>query len=253
MDNFVVTEFIGAMLSKDPKGRKFVYNNRPYACFIVTYKGRVKFTSEYGIVVADSEHSVFLPQGLSYVNECEEDAESYVFNFLTQSKYDVPLSLNALGKSEIDLIYTNIKRESDRKFVTNNNVGVFAETYILAKKLFLDKFDHNDIHPVITKALIYMNENYSNNKITMQDVANKCYVSEVYLRKLFDKHLNETPFKMLTKIRMENAKFMIEEKRPLIEIALSVGYSDIYQFSRAYKKFYGYSPSTTKNTYTPQI
>ena len=70
MDNFVITEFIGAMLSKDPKGRKFVYNNRPYACFIVTYKGRAKFMSKYGIVVADSEHSVFLPQGLSYVNEC---------------------------------------------------------------------------------------------------------------------------------------------------------------------------------------
>ena len=57
-------------------------------------------------------------------------------------------------------------------------------------------------------------------------------------------------FKSLTKIRMEKAKFMIEEKRPLTEIALSVGYSDIYQFSRAYKKFYGYSPSTLKNTYT---
>jgi AraC-like DNA-binding protein len=253
MDNFVITEFIGAMLSKDPKGRKFVYNNRPYACFIVTYKGRVKFTSKYGIVVADSEHSVFLPQGLSYVNECEDDAESYVFNFLTQSKYDEPLSLNALGKSEIDLIFNNIKRESDRRIVTSNNVGVFAEIYLLAKKLFLENFNQNDIHPLVKKALLYMNENYSNNLITMQDVAEKCYVSEVYLRKLFDKYLNETPFKILTKIRMEKAKFMIEEKRPIIEIALNVGYSDIYQFSRAYKKFYGYSPSTTKNTYTPKI
>ncbi len=58
-----------------------------------------------------------------------------------------------------------------------------------------------------------MKENYSNSNIVIRDVANKCCVSEIYLRKLFEKYANETPFKVLTKIRMEKAKFMIEEKK----------------------------------------
>ena len=250
MNDFIITQFSGALLSKDPKGRKISFNHRPCSCFIITYKGRVKFTTKDTIIVSDCEHSVFLPQGISYVNECEEDAESYVINFRTQSEYLEPLSLNGMDKAEIDTIFNSVKREADRQILVNNSVGVLAEIYLLAKKLFFENISQNNIHPVVKNAIIFMKENYSNPNIVIKDVAINCCVSEIYLRKLFEKYVSITPFKMFTKIRMEQAKFMIEEKRPINEIALSVGYSDIYQFSRAYKKFYGCSPSITKNTYT---
>jgi iron complex transport system substrate-binding protein len=110
---------------------------------------------------------------------------------------------------------------------------------ILAKKLFLDKVSQNDINEVVEKALIYMKANYWNSNLTIKTISDNCNVSEIYLRKLFEKHLKNTPFRELTKVRMNRAKLMIEEKRPLLEVALSVGYSDIYQFSRAYKKYFG--------------
>ena len=70
-----------------------------------------------------------------------------------------------------------------------------------------------------------------------------CAVSEVYLRKLFEKELQASPYGKITEMRMDKAKMLIEEKRPLKEIADSVGYSDVFQFSRAYKRYFGHAPT----------
>ena len=55
--------------------------------------------------------------------------------------------------------------------------------------------------------------------------------------------IQKTPFRLLMDLRMKKAYEMLLEKRPIKEIASSVGYSDIYQFSRAYKRYFGYAPT----------
>ena len=54
--------------------------------------------------------------------------------------------------------------------------------------------------------------------------------------------MSETPFSYLTRRRMEVARDMIKEHCTVTETAGRVGYSDVYQFSRAFKKYYGVSP-----------
>ena len=44
---------------------------------------------------------------------------------------------------------------------------------------------------------------------------------------------------------MKKAYEMILERMPVKKIALSVGYTDVYQFSRAFKRYFGYAPSET--------
>ena len=56
------------------------------------------------------------------------------------------------------------------------------------------------------------------------------------------KELQITPFHYLTKIRMEQAVTYLQEFRRVGEVSASVGYGDVYQFSRAFKKYYGCSP-----------
>ncbi len=137
MDNFVITEFVGAMLSKDPTGRKISFENRAYSCFIVTYKGSIRFSANDRVFMTDCNHSVFLPKGLTYLNECIDNAESYVFNFLTQSEYNEPIQLRGMDKSQIDVIYNNLKKLKDEQVLVGSNVGIFAELYLLAKNLFI--------------------------------------------------------------------------------------------------------------------
>ena len=86
-NDFAITKFISTFYAVDKKGRKKEFENRRFACFILTLKGRISFTSGELRVFSDKTHAVFLPQGLSYVNECLEDAESIVLNFSTSMPY----------------------------------------------------------------------------------------------------------------------------------------------------------------------
>ena len=96
---------------------------------------------------------------------------------------------------------------------------------------------------MIVRAQEFMNQAYGRSGLTVEEIAQHCCISQVYLRKLFARELATTPFRYLTEIRMEHARMLAEEKRPLKEIAARVGYGDVFQFSRAYKRHFGYSPS----------
>lgn len=98
MDKFAITEFCGALISCDKKGRKVSFVERKTACFIITISGKIKFSSETGIVVSDEDNAVFLPRGLNYTNECLQSAKSYVFNFNTSVNYTQPTTLVAIDK-----------------------------------------------------------------------------------------------------------------------------------------------------------
>ena len=126
-----------------------------------------------------------------------------------------------------------------------NKMIVFSELYELASALFAssDKLSSSDA--ILNKATEYIRTNYSLRELSVELVARECFVSEVYLRKIFAGKLNTTPFKYITDVRMKHARNLAREKLPINEISALVGYSDIYQFSRAYKKHFGYPPSET--------
>ncbi|MBQ3075584.1 MAG: helix-turn-helix transcriptional regulator, partial [Clostridia bacterium] len=92
-------------------------------------------------------------------------------------------------------------------------------------------------------ALFYMQSECGRVDLQIDEVAAFCNVSAVYLRKIVKEVYQKTPFHLLTDLRMKKAYEMLLEKRPVKEIALSVGYSDVYQFSRAYKRHFGHAPT----------
>lgn len=89
-------------------------------------------------------------------------------------------------------------------------------------------------------------ENISDCNLSCELIADKLSISEVYLRKLFAKHMGISPSKYIIKQRMEQARRYMIEGYSVTHTADDVGYSDIYQFSRAYKRYFGYSPSKTE-------
>lgn len=243
MNNFIITEHVDSIFVKDKKGKKINVGHRSYSCFIITLTGKIKFSFKNGFLIADSLHPVFLPQGLSYTNECLETAESYVFYFSTLKPMDSPMQLSSVPTDFIDECFKSIRQAS---FSTTkvNQMQIFEILYSLARRLFATENDDSaSVERILTQAVEYMMKNYHKSNLTVKKIANHCYISEIYLRKLFNKNYHNTPFKMLTDIRMKKALLLLKEKRPIKEIALSVGYSDVFQFSRAFKRYYGKSPT----------
>lgn len=242
LSDFVITGFDSILYVKDKKGQTVHFESRYASCFIVTKHGRITFSAGNGIVISENGSPVFIPEGMCYTNVCDEDAESYVFNFHMMNGGDKMLQLSDAGIHTVQNCYDNIcKAVVDSGKVSD--ITVFKELYTLAELLFAKKTQLSDTEKLVSDAVKYMAENYHLSTLTVKNVAEKCFVSEIYLRKLFSKHRNTTPFKELTDIRMNRARALLLEKRSVKETAVSVGYSDIYQFSRAYKKHFGYPPS----------
>ncbi len=244
LDNMIFTRYVNCFYARDPKRRKKEFIDRRFACFILTLSGKICFTADGKSYITDAEHAVFLPQGLCYTNECYADAESIVINFTTAEKYTAPVSLRAVSPQIAKSCYQSLKKLS-ASLAPQKNMLLQKELYGIAAELLSVKEKETAADKLVTAAMEYMMEHSSDPSLSVQRIAEHCFISEIYLHKLFAKKYGSTPIRMLRDIRMQKAYLLAKETRPVQEIADAVGYSAVYQFSRAYKKYFGVSPSET--------
>lgn len=80
------------------------------------------------------------------------------------------------------------------------------------------------------------------------DIAAKVGISPRQLERLFAKYLNASPKSYYTKLRLENARSMLQQTdMRIVEIALANGFSSQGHFSKAYKKHFGTSPNQERS------
>lgn len=101
---------------------------------------------------------------------------------------------------------------------------------------------------ILDEAVSYLNSNYPNTTINLNDLCEKLGVSVSYLSSLFKKVLETSFSKYLVKLRMEKAQEQLRfTTLKIYEIANQVGYNDIYYFSYSFKKYTGQSPKEYRN------
>ena len=86
-------------------------------------------------------------------------------------------------------------------------------------------------------------------RITVSELASNFYISENYLILVFRREYGTTPYKFITKLRLEKSVELLKNTtRSEDEIAFSVGFSDFSVFWRAFKKKYALSPREIRNS-----
>ena len=79
-------------------------------------------------------------------------------------------------------------------------------------------------------------------------LADICSMSEIYFRKTFTKVTGQSPISYLRSYKVNMAKKMLAaEHSSLTDVAISAGFSSIYDFSRTFKVLTGISPSQYRN------
>ncbi|MFI3313637.1 MAG: response regulator [Eubacteriales bacterium] len=100
---------------------------------------------------------------------------------------------------------------------------------------------------VVRGALAFMDENY-NQKLTLQMVAEHCYVSQWHLSKLLNRHTDKSFYDILNAVRIKKAKeLLLDPKLRVADIGELVGYNDTAHFSRTFKKVEGVSANEYRN------
>ncbi len=96
----------------------------------------------------------------------------------------------------------------------------------------------------IWNSVKFLETNFMNSKITIKEIAEKSFMSEVYFRKLFKKAYNISPVKYIINLRLENAiNLMRTGYYTLNEAARLSGYEDYSYFSAEFKRLKGVAPS----------
>ncbi|MDX2210989.1 MAG: AraC family transcriptional regulator [Sphingopyxis sp.] len=79
--------------------------------------------------------------------------------------------------------------------------------------------------------------------LTIDDLAREAGLSTAHFARLFKQVIGDTPYQFIMDYRVERAKKMLADKRrPLIDIALSCGFSDQPHFGRVFKQLVGKTP-----------
>ena len=95
----------------------------------------------------------------------------------------------------------------------------------------------------IAPALDYIAKNY-NTPVRNEELAEIAGLSTVYFRKLFAEVMGSSPIAYVHALRIKKAKEMLKsDYGSITDIAQSLGYPNIYDFSRAFKKYTGVSPT----------
>jgi two-component system, response regulator YesN len=101
---------------------------------------------------------------------------------------------------------------------------------------------------LIHQTMMYIEKNYRNKELNLQNIADAVFVSPNYLSYLFKKIVNINLWDYVTKLRMEEGKRLIltTDKRRY-EIADEIGYESPEHFGKIFKKYYGRNLSEIKN------
>ena len=101
---------------------------------------------------------------------------------------------------------------------------------------------------IVNQAMAYIEEHYAE-KLTLQAVADCCYVSQWHLSKLLNRHTGQSFYDILNTARILKAKELLLDPRLKIgEIGERVGYADTAHFARTFKKQEGMSANEYRNS-----
>lgn len=107
--------------------------------------------------------------------------------------------------------------------------------------------DQNTGSFIVNQAIAYMEKHYAE-KLTLQDVAEVCYVSQWHLSKLLNKYSEQSFYDLLNGIRINAAKELLKDPSLRVgDVGMRVGYVDSAHFARIFKKITGCSANEYRN------
>lgn len=92
----------------------------------------------------------------------------------------------------------------------------------------------------------YIDEHYLQNP-GIPEIAKNASLSQFYFFRNFKNAFGITPYQYMVDKRLDHAKTLIQKNYSIHAVASECSYPDVFTFSKAFKKKYGYAPSAVKN------
>ena len=103
-----------------------------------------------------------------------------------------------------------------------------------------------EIYGRIVAAKVFIDENY-HEAIDLNEISQKACLSRFHFHRLFSKVYKKTPLQYLTAKRIEKAKTILSENKPVTDVCNEVGFESLGSFSVLFKKEIGFAPTYYRN------
>lgn len=246
-------------------GRNTTSNNKMdpkiIECFNVHFvlEGTIEFAFENNEATLTSGDVFCMYPGISYTYKSVSNDNPLHIIWITFDGAQSPLLIDMAGFTRSvpylrdvinDTMETTLRQmftfhEHDKKI----HIDLYACLYRLFSCIIEQQpQEETPMEPArwITKSMEYMNAHYTE-QITVQDVADYISVHRVYFSRLFTQQTGVSPKQYLQKLKMNRAVQLLRHSpHSITEISHSLGYSDLYAFTRAFSKYYQFPPSVLR-------
>lgn len=243
------------------KGQNWYTRNNFYSCMgkpkpshtLLWFKNcRAKITDINGeVLIVEKNQVAFMSKGIEYTVEFFDTApnqdDSIVFHFQLKNMDNEEITPTFTPQICIKNVDTTMAYliESAAEEFNKNIVCIPIITSVIYQMLGLAC--QRQRKRVVSHKFKYIQEGIelmeNNSDKTLNEIAQICGVSEGYFRKLFREYSGENPIEFRQKHRIEKAKqLLLLDTHSIGEIAEELNFSDIYHFSKTFKKITGLSP-----------
>lgn len=129
-------------------------------------------------------------------------------------------------------------------------ICMLRQLLLLLERQLAQKTSGQGTQAQIAQSVLYFHENY-NRSIVIEEYARGLHMSVSWFIRGFKEYTGLTPTQYILRLRMENARSLLEETGYNVsEVAAVVGYDNALYFSRLFKKHFGKSPAHFRKSWT---
>jgi AraC-like DNA-binding protein len=163
--------------------------------------------------------------------------------------FDTPIHVAAIHEF-VDIFDSMVREGLD----DNEHVPLICShlTRLLMAKIKQRRVSPSDHESKAYSTFLKIREYVDNNFMSLssaQDVSSACDITPIYLSRLFRRFANSGAYEYLLKRKMNRAAELLAVEGMLVkDVASALGFSDAFQFSRAFKRIYGVPPKGLINS-----
>ena len=243
--NLIIKKIISVSTMYSDPNAKGKRDNRSHWAIIIKFEGETIYNSNNEKYVSNKNNIIVLPKSSNYEWNCTQSGRFSIIEFDSDISVNKIFSFNVKDGEKFLKIFKELEYKRNLKEPTYKMECIHGCYSVL---LGLIQSTNKNYQPdykfqKIAPALDYIAKNYTKN-IANDKLAEVSGFSTVHFRKLFTDVMGISPISYIHQLRIKKAKEMLKsDYGNITDIAYSLGYLSIYDFSRTFKKYAGLPPS----------
>lgn len=232
-------ELLGAYhVYRNPMPRSWD-KNRKYAALSYRIKGSSVFYYGDKTFPVSSGDVLYIPAGVDYSHENQQE-EILVIHLLCHNETQNSI-LHFTGTKDMEQAFCQVIDSWQENDGYNRAMSAL---YRLFSFMEMQPQSQGSIPKVIAPGVALMQKDFRDPELTVAKLAESCFVSQVYFRRIYKQHYGISPLEAITNMRFAYAADLLRSGYyTQKQVADLSGFSDVKYFRTAFAKHFGCTPS----------